>query len=98
MDLIIISVLLGGTIAAVVNFYAARRVFTAPATDTDTGDVGVRELARLYRAEVGRLIMAAALFTMVFLLVKELNVIALLVGYASVHTIGVIAAMKFVKS
>lgn len=96
MDLI--SVLLGGAIAAVVNFYAARRVFAAPVTDTDTNAVGARELGRLYRAEVGKLIMAAVLFTTVFVLVQELNVIALLVGYVSVHTIGVIAAMKFVNS
>lgn len=96
MDLI--SVLLGGAIAAVVNVYAARRVFAAPATGTDTDEVGARELGRLYRAEVGKLIMAAVLFTTVFVLVKELNVIALLVGYTSIHVIGVIAAMKFVKS
>jgi F0F1-type ATP synthase assembly protein I len=42
--------------------------------------------------------MAAVLFTTVFGLVKELHVIALLVGYTSIHVIGVIAAMKFVKS
>ncbi|MFQ5760834.1 MAG: ATP synthase subunit I [Acidiferrobacterales bacterium] len=96
MDLI--SVLLGGAIAAVVNVYAARRVFAAPATDTDANEVGARELGRLYRAEFGRLIMTAVLFTTVFVLVKELNVVALLVGFVSVHTIGVIAAMKFVKS
>jgi F0F1-type ATP synthase assembly protein I len=96
MDLI--SVLLGGAIAAVVNVYTVRRVFAAPATDTEADEVGARELGRLYRAEVGKLIMAAVLFTTVFVLVKELNVIALLVGYASVHTIGVIAAMKFIKS
>ncbi len=96
MDLI--SVLLGGVIAAVVNVYAACRVFAAPATGTDTDDIGARELARLYRAEVGKLIIAAVLFTTVFGLVKELNVIALLMGYTSIHVIGVIAAMKFVKS
>ncbi len=96
MDLI--SVLLGGAIAAVVNLYAARRVFAAPATDTGTDEVGARELGRLYRAEVGRLMMAAVLFTTVFVLVKELNVIALLAGYVSGHVIGIIAAMRFAKS
>lgn len=96
MDLI--SVSLGGAIAAVVNVYAARRVFTAQATDTDTNAVGTRELGRLYRAEVGKLIMAAVLFTTVFVLVKELSVVALLVGYVSVHVISIIAAMKFAKS
>ena len=96
MDLI--SALLGGAIAAVANVYAARHVFAAPSKATGTDEVGARELGRLYRAEVGRLIMAAVLFTTVFVLVKELNVIALLVGYVSVHAIGVIAAIKFVKS
>jgi ATP synthase protein I len=96
MDLI--SALLGGAIAAVVNVYAAHLVFVTPATDTDQNEVGVRELGRLYRAEFGRLIMAAVLFVTVFVLVKELNVVALLVGFISVHTIGVIVAMKFVKS
>lgn len=81
-----------------VNLYAAHRVFATPSTGTDNNEGGVYELSRLYRAEVGRLIMTAVLFTTVFVLVKELNVIALLIGFISVHTVGVIAAMKFVGS
>ncbi len=96
--MVLISLLLGGAIATVVNLYAARRVFVTPTTGTDENQAGVRELSRLYRAEAGRLVMTAVLFTTVFVLVKDLNVVALLVGFISVHTIGVIVAMKFVGS
>lgn len=73
------AVLLGAAVGFAANHCFARRVFAHEATE-----VGSLR-AVLYRAEVARLVVACALFAVVFALARDVNVPALLAGFLAVH-------------
>ncbi len=70
------SAWLGGAICVIPNIYLAMRMMSAQ----PSGDAG-RMLRATWFGEIGKLLMTAALFTVVFVVVKPLNPLALIVGF-----------------
>ena len=72
------SALLGGLVSAAANAYAGWRVFSAGAGASEHA-----ELANMYRAEFGKLLMFAALSAAVFAGLREVNIVAFIGGCAA---------------
>ena len=86
-----LSALAGGLIFLAANVYAAWRVFSA--AKDDTGDKsGQGALSNLYRAELGKLVMIAALCLAVFAGWKTINIGAFIAGCAAAMIVGIIGA------
>lgn len=81
------SALAGGAICVVANGYAAWRSFTPSVMESAHG-----ALSSLYRAEVGKLVMMAALFIAVFAGWKTVNIGAFIAGCAAAMVVGIIGA------
>ncbi|QJD59866.1 hypothetical protein HG264_13605 [Pseudomonas sp. gcc21] len=86
------SALLGGMIALVPNAYFAYRVYRYSGARSARAIV-----SELYSGEAGKLILTAALFVLVLLAVKPLEVPALFAGYLAVLAVGA-SAMLIVRS
>lgn len=81
------AVLLGAGVGFAANHCFARRVFAFEGGD------GTGLLARLYRAEFARLLVAGTLFAAVFAVARDVNVPALLAGFLAVHVGTSLAAL-----
>ena len=86
-----LSALTGGMIFLAANVYAAWRVFSA-AKDKTEDQSGQYTLANLYRAELGKLAMIAALCLAVFAGWKTVNISAFIAGCAAAMIVGIIGA------
>ena len=86
-----LSALTGGVIFVAANVYAAWRVFSA-ARDKTEDRSGHYVLSNLYRAELGKLVMIAALFVAVFAGWKTVNISAFIAGCAAAMIVGIIGA------
>lgn len=80
------SAFTGGLICVAANAYAAWRAF-APTTAESTEGV----LSNLYRAELGKFVIVAALFIAVFAGWENVNIGAFLAGSVTAIVVGVIA-------
>lgn len=74
------SALVGGLIAAMANAWFAVKVFRVRSIET-----AETLLATFYVGEIYRFIFTGAMFIMAFVLIKPINVIALLVTYFLIH-------------
>lgn len=83
------SALLGGLVSAVSNAYAGWRVFCA-----GVGASEHAELANMYRAEFGKLLMFAALSAAVFAGLREVNIGAFICGCAASMIAGAISLAR----
>lgn len=86
-----LSALAGGSILVAANVYAAWRVFSA-AKDKSADESGQDVLSNLYRAELGKLVMIAALCLAVFAGWKTVNISAFIAGCAAAMIVGIIGA------
>ncbi len=77
-----ISALLGGAIAFLGSLYFAGRVFVRYRAEQPE-----RLLGRLYRAEIGKVLIVSVLFAVVVILVRPLSIVALLAGYLCAQSI-----------
>ena len=71
-----LAVLVGGMIATLTNGYFAWKVFSRQQEAKS-----VQILSTYYRAEVGKIILTVSLFVVVFIVIKPVNVIALMCAY-----------------
>lgn len=74
------SAFVGGLIAALANAWFAVKVFRVKSTET-----AETLLATFYVGEIYRFIFTGAMFIMAFVLIKPINVVALLVTYFLIH-------------
>lgn len=74
------SALVGGLIAALANSWFALKVFRVGSKET-----AETLLATFYVGEIYKFIFTGAMFIMAFVLIKPVNVIALLVTYFLIH-------------
>lgn len=83
------SAFLGGLACLIPDAYFALRVF---------GRSGVRAPERMaglmLRAEIAKLVLSVCLLGFIFVFIKNLNVLALVLGYALVRTAGVVAMVR----
>lgn len=85
------SLLLGGMISVVPNAYFARQVFKY------TGALRAREVERgFYKGEAGKFVAVMCFFAIAFALVKPLNALVLLGGFAltTLLNTGLLAGIK----
>jgi ATP synthase protein I len=83
------SVLLGGMISLVPDYYFARRVFRRY-----TGRSPVDVAGIMLRAEIVKMTLAVFMFGAVFVFIKTVNVLALIAGYLLVKATGVVASVR----
>ena len=81
------AVLIGAAVGFIANHGFARRLFAFDGRD------GTGLMACLYRAELAKLLVAGALFAMLFAVAPDVNVPALLGGYFAVHLGTSVAAL-----
>ena len=79
------SALTGGLICVVANGYAAWRAFGPPPVESAEG-----ALSNLYRAEVGKFIIVASLFIVVFAGWESVNIGAFLAGSIATMIVGIV--------
>lgn len=82
------SALLGGLISLVPTAYFIYRVFRR-----DQAGSPEQELGNMYRAEVGKLAMAALMLVAVFAVAENLDVVALLLAFIVVQVSGSAASL-----
>lgn len=85
------SLLLGGMISVIPNAYFAHRVFR------ESGARAMDNIVRnVYLGEVGKLVLAATGFALVFRLMRPLEEVFLFSGFFVIHLVGVIATARLV--
>ncbi|HSS66835.1 MAG TPA: ATP synthase subunit I [Gammaproteobacteria bacterium] len=82
------SALAGGLNSLIPNAYFARKVLD-PSVD---GPADLM-LSKWFRAEVAKVAMIAGLFIAAFVLIENLNVVALFAAFVCVHVCGIIASL-----
>ena len=86
------SALAGGMISTMSNAYFAVRLFS------DHGSWQPKQLAStVFRGESGKLILTGALFVLVMVLIRPLNVVSLFAAYLVVQVSPLIAANRLLK-
>ena len=83
-----LSALIGGVNSLVPTAYFAHKVLRA-----SSGETGGRALGVWMRAEVAKIAIVCGLFAATFVLLEELNMVALFAGFIVVHLAGVLASM-----
>ena len=83
-----LSALVGGVNSLVPTAYFAHKVLRASRGATDGRALGV-----WLRAEVAKIVIVCGMFVAAFVLLKDLDMVALFAGFIVVHVGGVIASM-----
>ena len=83
-----LSALIGGVNSLVPTAYFAHKVLR-----TSSGETGGRALGVWMRAEVAKIAIVCGLFAATFVLLEELNMVALFAGFIVVHLAGVLTSM-----
>jgi len=78
------SAMVGGLIATIANSWFAFKVFRG-STGADSQTTAETLLATFYVGEIYKFIFTGAMFVMAFVLIKPVNVIALLITYFLIH-------------
>jgi len=87
------SALIGGVIATTANTWFAFKVFSSERTEQPTVI-----LATFYMGEIYKFLLTAALFMVVFVLIKPINIVVLLSVYFFVHMIPAVVNTFSVQS
>lgn len=85
----VLSALVGGVNSLVPTAYFAHKVLRVPPAGAEAGGAfGV-----WMRAEVAKIAIVCGLFAATFMLLEDLNMVALFAGFIAVHLAGVFASM-----